>query len=441
MSRGRLSRRLATLTSVGIGAIWLLAVFSTALVLKYEQEELLDLHLQESAELFLPVLTERWRNRESGIEPRSDSHYNPEEALVYLLVDRSGRIVLQSPSVADADLPALPMRHGYLSTATHVFYATEFNREGFSVVYGDPKVERRDAYMESFVAFLLPILALLPIAYFIVGWVARAGLEPLNRLRDEIAERGEGQLDPIDARGQPEELAAITAKINGLMVRLGQALAGERAFATNAAHELRTPVAVALAQVQRLKIEAEGVDPERIERIEAALQKMSRLVARLLELARSDAGLGVSAEQHDLKKLLGHVLEDSLRDPARAERLKISLPDQTVPAPIDPDAFAILAGNLIDNAFQHSPAGTDVSVALSRDGSLRVTNDAPRLEDRELSGLTRRLYRARNSGGGFGLGLHIADAISRQSGGKLTLRSPVPGRDSGFEAVFKAPGA
>ena len=110
-----------------------------------------------------------------------------------------------------------------------------------------------------------------------------------------------------------------------------------------------------------------------------------------------------------------------------------------MPAPIDPDAFAILAGNLLDNAFQHSPPGSPVTVALSADGLLRVGNEGPTLDERDLAGLTRRFQRANPSAGGFGLGLHIAEIIARQSGGSLSLHSPAPGRGTGFEARFRAP--
>ena len=435
---GPLSRRLALRISAGLAAIWLLAVAATALVLRHEQEELLNLQLRETARLFLPVLAERWKadGAAAGLPPASR---NPDEALVYLLVDPAGRVLLRSPSAAGADLPQGPPRPGYATTATHVFFATEPDARGLTAIYGDPLRERRDAYRESLAAFLLPMLALLPLAYALVGRIARGALRPLDRLRAEIAARGDGRLDPIDAAGQPEELRAITATTNGLMIRLGQALDGERAFATNAAHELRTPVAVALAQVQRLRAEAAGPASERIDRIEAALARMGRLVERLLQLARADAGLGAATAPHDLRALLDHVLEDSRRDEARAPRLRLSLPQGQVPAPIDPDAFAILAGNLLDNAFQHSPPGSPVTVALSADGLLRVGNEGPTLDERDLAGLTRRFQRANPSAGGFGLGLHIAEIIARQSGGSLSLHSPAPGRGTGFEARFRAP--
>ena len=440
MTGGRsLARRLALLTSVGFAVIWLLATFAMALVLRFEQEELLDLTLRETAELFQPVLVERWNAGEDGAVTAPGSAPDAGDALVYVLLDSDGRILLRSASAAEADLVAGPPRRGYSLTDTHAFYTTAPDDAGYAVAFGDPRQERYEAYRDSFLAFLLPMLALLPLAYLLVGWIVRSALRPLGVLREEIAARDEGRLEPIDAGSQPTELRAMIATLNGLMIRLGRALEGERAFASNAAHELRTPVAVALAQVQRLKAEtSRDCDLGRIARIEAALTRMSRLVARLLQLARADAGIGAAPDPQDLKPLLDLVLEDSRRDPACAARLDEIVPEGAVWGRIDADAFAILAGNLVDNAFLHAPGGSRITVELTPDAVLRVENDGPTLPRAELAALTRRFHRGRAEGGCFGLGLHIAETIARQSGGSLELRSPRPGRPDGFAAIFRA---
>ena len=114
------------------------------------------------------------------------------------------------------------------------------------------------------------------------------------------------------------------------------------------------------------------------------------------------------------------------------------LPDGPVPAHIDADAFAILAGNLIDNAFQHATAGTTVHVTLTPDAALRIENAAPVLTADQLAGLTRRFDQGGPNRTGFGLGLHIADRIATQSGGTLTLKSSTKDGFDTFHAVFQA---
>lgn len=439
-----LARRLALITSLGFGAIWLVAALVMAVVLRSEQEELADLTLRETAVLFQPILAERWMAGH-GLGP-SGPVRAPDETLAYALLDADGTVLLRSEGAKLVDLPVGPRRRGRFDTATHAFYVTGPDADGRVALFGDPLTERAEAYRDSLFAFLLPMLAILPFAYLLVGWIARTALRPLETLRAEISNRGEGRLDPIDAAGQPEELRAMTATLNGLMIRLDRALQGEKGFTTNAAHELRTPVAVALAQVQRLRADVrssgaaagEGnlADPGRVDRIEAALLRMSRLVARLLQLARADAGLGAAAAAQDVAALLVLVLEERLRDPAAAARLVVDAPKVGVPARIDPDAFAILAGNLLDNAFEHAPPEATIHVTLSGDGVLTIANDGSVMTQATVATLVRRFHRGTRSGAGFGIGLHIADTIARQAGGALTLASPAPGCRGGLVATF-----
>ncbi len=445
-----LARRLAGRVMVGFAVVWLLALVATALVLRAELDEASDKIIRETAQVLLPTLAADYRQRlasgssaavEIAVPPRVDPDgeiEDGEEAPIYRLLDGSGAVLMTSSAPASTVFPERA-GHGYARTTTHIFYNTAPNGDGFVMQVGEPRQERISAYFDSLFALLIPMLAILPLAYLLVRWIGREALAPLDRFRSEIADRGDTRLDPIDAAGQPAELQAIASALNGFMIRLALALDSERAFATSAAHELRTPVAVALAQVQRLRAEARDDETGRLLAVEEALKRMSRLVARLLQLARADAGIGLSEAPQDVGKVLELVLDDSRRDPARAGRLKVVTCKAPVPSRIDPDAFAMAVGNLIDNAFQHSPPGTPVEIALTADGLLRITNDGPVIPEPDLSRLTGRFQRGSPAGAGFGLGLHIADTIARQSHGELSLHSPPGGRAAGLEVRFKVP--
>jgi two-component system, OmpR family, sensor kinase len=445
MKRKSLSQRLALLISLGFAALWLLSVFVMGLTLREEQAELFDKELDQTAHLFRPIVTQAIVR--GDIDPTSMAQMlenrapsEPGETLIYQVISKTDGILASSPYSSDAAQPTGRVREGFYQTETHMFFTTGFNAQGYAVRVGGPLQERREAYFDSFIAFLLPMLAIVPLAYLLVGWVARTALRPLDDLRNSIAKRGETRLDPIDAQRQPTELAAITESMNGFMTRLSQSLEGERAFASSAAHELRTPVAIALAQVQRLQ--AETADPSAsaaVRRIEEALQRMARLVARLLQTARAEAGVGLSNTLTDLAMMLRHVTDESLRHADRTGRLQLSLPDAPVLSPMDGDAFAIVAGNLIDNAFQHGATTGTVAVSLDQAGTLRVVNDCPPVDLSDLGRLTQRLHRGQAARDGFGLGLYIADKITRQVGSRLHLVSPPVGRTSGFEARFTAP--
>ncbi|MDQ7778069.1 MAG: HAMP domain-containing sensor histidine kinase [Paracoccus aminovorans] len=425
-----LARRLALLVSAGLAAVWLVAVAAMALTLREEQAELYDQQLVVAAAALLPVLAANPELAGQDTAGRGD----PDEVPVWRLIDRAGRVRAQSALAAAAAFPAAPRPGTLQRTATHMVHTTAYTPAGLALQFADPLAERREAWRESFLAFLLPMLALLPLGYLAGGWITRLALRPLEALRAEMAARDSRALAPMDPAAHPAELGAIVVALNGFMARLSQALAGERAFATNAAHELRTPVAVALAQVQRLAREtAEPTAQARITAIEAALARMARLVTRLLQLARAEAGIGPGAAL-DAAALLPHVLRDL--GPGAA-RVALALPGGPVWTAMDADALAILAGNLIENALQHGPADGPVTVALDGAGRLTVRNSGPALSPTRLRAAGERF--ARRDGGGFGLGLHIAAQIAEQAGSRLDLASPIPGRAEGFQAEITLP--
>jgi two-component system, OmpR family, sensor kinase len=440
-----LAKRVTMIVSLGLGLFWLAAVLASLLVLRAEQEELVNLEIKQTAHRLLLILMSDANDLDSvsQFSARTFSPFTDEDqqdAPVWALVDRAGHASSRSYVQEDTEWPEQVIEDQFSRTSTHTFYTTAFSPEGLGIQYGIPNGERNEAYRESALAFLFPMLAFLPLGYLFIGWITRLALAPLSQLRNDIEERGNLRLDPIDSKGLPTELKAITATLNVFMTRLAQALESERTFATNAAHELRTPVAVALAQIQRLRSEEKNPDTQaRAIRVEEALKRMSRLVARLLQLARADAGIGASEVPHDLVRLIKLVLEDSQRDSARAALLAVNLPDKPVLSQIDPDAFAIVAGNLIDNAFQHSKSNTPISVSLSPDGVLEVKNESDFLPDEVLTTLPRRFRQSSANGDGFGLGLNICDTIARQSGGYLKLSCEPTKPNATFIATFGLP--
>ena len=120
-----------------------------------------------------------------------------------LLLDPLGPVPLQSRSAATAELPAGASRQGYRRTETLAFHTTEADTAGYTVH------ERWEACRDSLLALLVPIPALLPLVCLLVGWIARRALRPLGTHGAELAARGEGRLDQIDAAGQRGALRAI----------------------------------------------------------------------------------------------------------------------------------------------------------------------------------------------------------------------------------------
>ena len=111
---------------------------------------------------------------------------------------------------------------------------------------------RLEAVLGSVKALLWPLLALIPMNILAIWLGVRSAMAPVRRLSGDIAARGSENLAPIDVSDQPRELKPIADAVARLVERLRVALDAERAFSANSAHELRTPIAGALAQTQRL---------------------------------------------------------------------------------------------------------------------------------------------------------------------------------------------
>ncbi|MFC0339425.1 sensor histidine kinase [Paracoccus niistensis] len=260
-------------------------------------------------------------------------------------------------------------------------------------------------------------------------------MAPIRRFREGIEVRGRGDLSPIPAEGLPSEFQPNARAVNHLLDRLRRALETERSFTANSAHDLRTPVAGALAQVQRLVLEApDEATRARARDVEAALQRLARLSEKLMQLALAEGGRLQAEALVDLVPVLRMLVADMTRH--AAGRIDLALLAAGVPASIDPDAFATLARNLIENALRHGDQGTPVQVSLSPAGLLRVVNAGPAVPADRLGRLTRPFERRATEAQGSGLRLAIAQAIAEGTGGRLELLSPAEGRMGGFEARF-----
>ncbi|MCB1407173.1 MAG: HAMP domain-containing histidine kinase, partial [Rhodobacteraceae bacterium] len=213
----------------------------------------------------------------------------------------------------------------------------------------------------------------------------------------------------------------------------------ERSFAANAAHELRTPLAGAIAQAQRLRSETR--DPAakaRAEEIEVTLKRLTRLSERLMQLARAEGGRLRTDQSTDLGAIARIVVDDIERTGAGG-RIVLTLPQAAVLSDLDPDAFGILCRNLVENALRHGDQTAPVEVTLTADGRLTVANEGLVVPRAALDRLTTRFERAHASTDGSGLGLAIVAAIADRIESPLLLESPRPGASSGFQASIKLP--
>jgi two-component system OmpR family sensor kinase len=274
-----------------------------------------------------------------------------------------------------------------------------------------------------------------PLSVIVLLFVIRRAMAPVSDLKKAIAEKDSGNLSPLRTEGLPSELEPIAHTLNVVLARLAAALSAEREFAANSAHELRTPIAGALAQTQLL-IDELGTSPaaERARLVEQSLGKLGALTEKLLQLARADAGLGLSDTPHDLVPVIDTVVEDMRRHIGPARAINFLVEDGALLVrPVDPDALAIALRNLIENAVLHGDAGSPVSIRVDGRGCLTVSNKARLFSPEELARIRQRFHRIDDNSPGSGLGLAIVERLLLQMNASLDLHS----RPSDGEAIFE----
>lgn len=426
--------------------LWLVAVGFGALVMHDEFGEIFDSALQETAERLMPLVADDLlRHGDLTTPHRVEAMRAPseEEYLTYQVRDTTGRVLLHSHSAAAEAFDA-PLTVGFWQSDTGRIYTTAAPDGTIFVQVKDSAAERREAMMEGALALLLPVLLIVPVTIAAVWFIVRRVLSPVETLRAAIGEKDGGNLASIEAADLPLELKPILRSVNLLLVRLRAVLAAEREFTANSAHELRTPIAGALAQTQLLLSElGEAPTRARARQIEASLQKLTRLTEKLLQLARAEAGIGVSQSTFDVADVVRVVVTDFQRASEDAARIRLQIdPAGPVLQEGAADALAIVLRNLVENALLHGRAGEPVDIFVSETGNVRISNGAPRLSETELASLRKRFSRGKTLAPGSGLGLSIAERLLAQMRASLVLTSPVPGRVDGFQAeiVFPATG-
>jgi len=277
---------------------------------------------------------------------------------------------------------------------------------------------------------VLPLAATAPLLAALMWWLITRSLRPLSRVADEVRARDVATLAPLPQTGLPEEVAPLVQSLNALLARLGAAMAGQRAFVADAAHELRSPLTALKLQAQMVRrAPDEAARVAATEALVAGVDRAAHLVEQLLALARHEPGARAEAFA---PVALGTVLQQVLADAgplAQARQTTLSLDsDPALQVPGDAAALAVLARNLVDNALRYTPAGGQVQVSCQPHAGgvmLRVDDSGPGIEPADRERVFDRFVRGGSAGEtpGSGLGLAIVRSIAQRHGASVTLAS------------------
>ena len=354
--------------------------------------------------------------------------------MVYQIFDAKGQLRLRSHGAPEEPLDTSGEDgiHNTGGWRVLTMTRTDFQRR---VQVGESETYRGDVLLGSLGWLAGTLICLLAVSSGALTLIMRQAQRALDGPRLELMGRRPDDLRPLSGAGAPLELQPWIASVNTLMARDRVLIEAERAFAARTAHELRTPLAAARAQAQRLvEVVVNTAARQNAEALLRQLDRLARLSTRLLQLARIESRASVRREPVDLVTVTRMVAAD-FAEALATERLRIEVHAGKTGVIGDIDAIGIALRNLIDNALKHGGKNAWVTV-LVETLSVLVINDGPGVPPETLHKLVRPFERGITAAEGSGLGLSITQAIVRQSGGTLELFSPVYG-GRGFAAVLR----
>jgi two-component system, OmpR family, sensor kinase len=361
---------------------------------------------------------------------------------VIKILTLGGAAIAQSPSDApDLGAPQeSPVTiHNYRVLSRRVVVLGENDEPvGRLIIQYGREVSATEATVKRVELFLLlGVLAGSGLALLAGMAIARRAMAPIATLTSTAAEIARTR-DPSRSVPVPpadDEVAELASTLQGMLRELDTAraetestLARQRRFVADASHELRTPLTSVLANLELLAESLHGEEGDAARSALRSSQRMRRLVADLLLLARTDAGRVVKRERCDLAQI---VVEAAAELGPVSGAHEIVLDAQPAAVEASRDELHRLAINLIENALRHTPAATEirVSTATRPDGTaeLEVADNGPGVPAEIAPTLFERFVRgAGDAGGSFGLGLAIVRAVAESHGGSVTLEQVVP---------------
>lgn len=301
-------------------------------------------------------------------------------------------------------------------------------KTGQTVAVAQPWRNRLEILWNIVWAHLAASLLVLPLMVLLLHLAVKRSIYPLKELASELSERRADNLAPV-SRAVPQETQTLVDALNRLFARVQTSIEREQRFTSDAAHELRSPLAALKVQAEVLALSDTAEQPYHLQQIQQSLNRTEHLINQLLTLARLDPEQGLkNTAPINWESLSSQVLQNTNLS-AREKRIRLKREFLAEPPLLQGDdaLLQLMLRNLLDNAVRYSPENSEVGLYFHAD-RIEVRDQGTGIAPEHLSRIKERFYRpAGQNAQGSGLGLSIAEHIAKLHG--LTLK--LENRDGG----------
>lgn len=285
---------------------------------------------------------------------------------------------------------------------------------------------RDELAWESGLYSFFAILLLVPLLMGVIHMIIRRSFVPLQILSEQVGQLKETDLVPLKEAGIPQEIMPFVVSINHLLLRIRGMFVQQNRFISDAAHELRTPLAALSLLTENLTNAVDMTQVEqRLRPLQEGMGRMQVLVKQLLSLARIQGESAKEMQVVNIQTIAQHAMAD-LYPLAEAKSIDLGMLQNKNMMLMDIEGgLAILLRNAIDNAIRYTPNGGKVDVSLFVKDTyavLQVHDSGAGILEDKLTQVFEPFYRMQgNTESGNGLGLAISLEISHRLGGEITL--------------------
>ncbi|HDG7213453.1 ATP-binding protein [Acinetobacter nosocomialis] len=315
---------------------------------------------------------------------------------------------------------------------------------GDRILVAQPSSLRNEIAYDSAFRTVMPFLIFIPVLLFLVSHLVRSMFRPIATLSNEIDQRAEQDLRPIESNHLPTELRPFVVAINSLFLRVERSMETQRRFVADSAHELRSPLTALSLQAERLAdADMSHVARERLNVLQLGIKRGRSLLEQLLTLAKVQTNAESAKAWVSVQGIYRRVLED-LMPLAEEKQIDIGI-EGVLDAQVWLNELELMTvvKNLVDNAIRYTPSEGRIDLSVHQENQqviLQIQDNGPGIPTSERERVLDPFYRI--LGGeqvGSGLGLSIVNTLAARWGAKIDFSFTNKEAQSGLQVKVYIP--